>query len=114
MHVFKGFNPDRAMLRISRSMENLAHVPVVCEHCANPMCLKSCPAGAIIRDEHTGAVIIDQQKCVACGICAGYCPLGMIHLSPDTGKAFKCDLCGGNPECVRACPAGALELLPQN
>lgn len=113
MRMFGGFNPGRAMLKIDRSMENLAHVPVVCEQCSNPMCLKSCPVGAISRDEQTRAVVIDKQKCVGCGICAGYCPLGMIHLDHDTGKAFKCDLCGGDPQCVKACPTQALEFLSQ-
>ncbi|MFP4084880.1 MAG: 4Fe-4S dicluster domain-containing protein [Desulfonatronovibrio sp.] len=114
MHIFGGFNPNKSMIRIKHMWENLAHVPVVCEHCVNPMCLNVCPVKAITRDEQTAAVIIDQDKCVSCGLCSRYCPLEMIHADPETGKAYKCDLCQGNPACVQACPFGALELLEQD
>lgn len=114
MHMFGGFNPGKSMLKIRHLWENLAHIPVVCEQCVHPMCLKVCPARAITRDERTGAVIIDQEKCVSCGLCAKYCPLEMVHEDPETGKAFKCDLCRGEPECVKACPFDALELFSQD
>ncbi len=113
MHMFGGYNPGKAMLRIKHLWENLAHIPVVCEHCVNPMCLRVCPTKAIFKDEKTGTVIVDQEKCVSCGLCAKYCPLEMIYTDPETGKAYKCDLCHGDPECVQACPTGALELLDQ-
>jgi len=111
--MFGGYNPNRSMIRIRHLWENLAHIPIVCEHCKNPMCLKVCPTKAISRHEKTGAVIIDQEKCVACGLCQKYCPLEMIYVNPETHKAFKCDLCQGDPECVQACPFNALELLNQ-
>lgn len=110
-HVFGGYNPHKSMLRIRRMWENMVHVPAVCEQCADPMCLRVCPVHAIARDEQTKAVIIDQEKCISCGLCNRYCPLGMIHVEPETNKAFKCDLCGGAPQCVQACPVQALELV---
>ncbi len=113
LHMFGGYNPGKAMLRIRHLWENLAHIPVVCEHCVNPMCLKVCPTKAIFKDE-TGIVIVDQEKCVSCGLCSQYCPLEMIYADPETGKAYKCDLCRGNPECVQACPFNALELRDQD
>ncbi len=114
MYMFGGFNPGKSMLKIRHALENLAHIPVVCEHCVHPLCLKVCPAQAISRDEQTRAVIIDQDKCVSCGLCATYCPLGMIYEDPETGKAFKCDLCRGEPACVGACPFNALEIIARD
>ena len=111
LHVFGGYNPRRSMLAIRRMWENMAHIPVVCEQCANPMCLRACPVKAISRDEQTGVVAIDREKCISCGLCGRYCPLGMIHLDAESGKAFKCDMCDGSPHCVKACPTGALELF---
>ncbi|SDB42358.1 Fe-S-cluster-containing dehydrogenase component [Desulfonatronum thiosulfatophilum] len=108
---FGGYNPRKSMLSIRRMWENMVHIPVVCEQCANPMCLRACPVKAISRDEQTGAVVIDRETCISCGLCSRYCPLEMIHVDPESGKAFKCDLCGGRPQCVSACPVGALELV---
>ena len=34
-----------------------------------------------------------------------------MFYNPDTHKAFKCDLCGGDPACVKSCPTGALEYV---
>ena len=33
---------------------------------------------------------------------------GTINYVAETGKVQKCDLCGGNPACVAACPTGAI------
>ena len=110
LHVFGGYNPRKSMLAIRRKWENMAHIPVVCEQCADPMCLRACPVGAIAHDEQNRVVAIDRKKCISCGLCARYCPLGMIYLEPEDGKAFKCDLCAGHPRCVQACPTQALEL----
>ncbi len=109
LHMFGGFNPNKAMIRVESRWENLVHLPVVCRHCDNPLCLRVCPVSAITRDERTGAVVIDREKCIACGLCSRFCPLEMIHADPETGAAYKCDLCGGDPACVQMCPYGALE-----
>lgn len=109
MHMFGGFNPNRAMIRITPMWENLVHLPVACRHCGNSLCLRVCPVGAIYRNGMSGAVVLDTEKCISCGLCSRFCPLGMIFVDPQTDKAFKCDLCGGDPECVKICPCGALE-----
>ncbi|UCD58886.1 MAG: 4Fe-4S binding protein, partial [Candidatus Hydrogenedentota bacterium] len=61
-----------------------------------------CPAEAMSRDERTGAVVIDEQKCTLCLECVGACQYGAINVSPD-GAVLKCDLCGGTPVCVWYC-----------
>lgn len=104
-----GTNPRLALLRIKLTSDGLVNEPVVCQQCANPFCLRVCPRKAIARQEETGAVVIDQELCNGCGLCARYCHLGVILIRDR--KAVKCDLCGGEPECVKYCPAGALELM---
>jgi Fe-S-cluster-containing hydrogenase component 2 len=37
------------------------------------------------------------------------CPFGVISINPDKKEMIKCDLCEGNPQCVKWCPTGALE-----
>jgi Fe-S-cluster-containing dehydrogenase component len=82
-------------------------VPVVCQQCEEPTCIPSCVRNAIYRNEETGAVIIDEEKCMHCRICVFTCPFGGVMVGIN-GRIFKCDLCGGEPECVKVCPADAL------
>ncbi len=105
----RGYNPRLSRLRIINKRENLYHKPVVCNQCKNAYCMNVCPAKAYERDD-LGFVVLNEQKCVGCGICVEYCPEKVIYVSRDTKKAVKCDMCHGDPACVKACPTGALEL----
>jgi Fe-S-cluster-containing hydrogenase component 2 len=46
--------------------------------------------------------ILDADKCTACRACVDACPFGAIFVGPK-GEILKCDLCGGNPLCVKYC-----------
>lgn len=83
-----------------------------CKQCAHPVpCALACPESAIRPDMRTGARIVDEKKCTGCGLCVSACPWEMPTVDPETGKAVKCDLCGGEPECVAACPTRALHYI---
>jgi carbon-monoxide dehydrogenase iron sulfur subunit len=82
--------------------------PVQCMQCARPKCVEVCEPGALRKDEETGLVVLDQSKCTGCGLCVEACPFDAIFLDDDRGVAYKCDLCGGQPACVAACPTGSL------
>ena len=82
---------------------------VSCRHCKDPLCVKSCIAGAIsIQD---GVIKIDKNKCVGCLTCVLVCPYGAVRPGP-TGVAQKCELClensCGQPACVAGCPNNAI------
>ena len=51
------------------------YISEACNHCDSPMCFASCAQNAIIKDEGTGIVYIDAEKCIDCGACAEACPL---------------------------------------
>ncbi len=40
------------------------------------------------------------------------CPFGAITLHPERNVAIKCDLCGGNPQCVSFCQRSFITYLP--
>lgn len=82
---------------------------VLCLQCAEPKCAEPCPTAAITKDQESGLVAIDENKCVGCGLCLTTCPYAGIYLDARTGKAIKCHHCQGLPECVQCCPTGALE-----
>lgn len=81
---------------------------VSCRHCENPLCVKSCIAGAISKQN--GIVKIDENKCVGCLTCVLVCPYGALALG-EKGVMQKCELCvenGGEPACVQGCPNRAI------
>jgi carbon-monoxide dehydrogenase iron sulfur subunit len=83
-------------------------LPISCQHCEKPLCLDACPTGAISRNENTGAIVIEDEKCNGCKACMEICPFDALIWGVDRGCVVKCDLCGGDPECVKHCLYGAL------
>jgi Fe-S-cluster-containing hydrogenase component 2 len=84
-----------------------------CHQCPHPVpCQLACPQGAIQVVDPVNARVVNLDLCVGCGICVKSCPWAMTALSgtvlAKATKAHKCHLCNGNPECVQACPNGAL------
>lgn len=76
-----------------------------------------CPpkAKALSLNEKTGAVEVDVEKClgIKCSLCVKACPHELaISFHPQTKKAVICNLCQGEPECVKVCAPGCLTFLP--
>jgi len=63
--------------------------------------LPVCPVGAISKDNVSGIVDIDMDTCIGCEKCKEVCPFDSIIIR--NKKAYKCDLCGGDPECIKVC-----------
>ncbi|MDD5425069.1 MAG: 4Fe-4S dicluster domain-containing protein [candidate division Zixibacteria bacterium] len=88
------------------------YVPVVCLQCEDPACAKSCLVDAITRNPETGAMVLDEQKCVRCMACVAACPFGCSLFDRINNLVVKCDLCDGDPACAHFCPTKALEYKP--
>ena len=111
------FSPSYARVRILKFEESGVDAPVVCQQCEDARCMEACPKKAIVRRPETGILVIDEATCDGCGICAVACPYGAISVHPKSPSKknkvmLKCDLCGGNPECVKWCETKALQLVP--
>ena len=63
-----------------------------------------------IAKRSTGARVIDEQACTGCEMCIEACPFDVAFFSNDRNVALKCNFCGGDPQCVRLCPTGAITL----
>ncbi len=95
------------------------HFPKSCLHCENAQCVTVCPTGASYKREADGIVLVDEERCIGCGLCAWACPYGARELDPVGGVMKKCTLCidriyndnipeaERQPACVAACPVNA-------
>jgi len=95
------------------------HFPRSCLHCENAACVTVCPTGASHKRSADGIVLVDEDKCIGCQLCAWACPYGAREFSAVEGVMKKCTLCADRidnqdlpvadrqPACVMACPTKA-------
>ena len=50
----------------------------LCKHCNECVGLNFCPMEVYSKDEKTNGIVIDDTKCVECGLCVNSCPNGAI------------------------------------
>lgn len=117
--IIKAYKEEAPMLtpRLVFEEEGPLSFAMPCRHCAEAPCLEACITGAMHRDEQSGAVLCDEDRCVGCWMCVMACPFGAIQRHT-TGRraASKCDLCYGEetPACVAHCPNEALVYEERN
>ncbi|MFX1481851.1 MAG: 4Fe-4S dicluster domain-containing protein [Promethearchaeota archaeon] len=102
--------PEASRVRVFMYVPGI-EVPHLCFQCDSPDCVEACPEGALSVDERTSAIRVDDSLCTACGICIDACPGRVPHLHPDGSRVVICDLCGGEPECVKTCQEGLWNAL---
>lgn len=102
------FGTATARIRVVKvDAQGIDH-PHVCRLCRRAPCIAACPVDALYKDAETGAVLLRAERCIGCWSCVDACPFGMASLHSETGLALICDLCGGDPACVKRCATGAI------
>jgi DMSO reductase iron-sulfur subunit len=87
-------------------------LPVQCQHCKTPACIKVCPTGASHKTAD-GTVLVDRNKCIGCKLCIKACPYGVRFLNEETKVVEKCTMCAQlvaqkkEPQCVSGCSGRA-------
>lgn len=104
-------NPTKSRINIIKWEAEGLYIPVSCQQCEDAPCKAACPVKAIDRDETLNRVTIDYDKCIGCRSCMAVCPFGAMGFDIKSKKVFKCDLCDGEPQCVRFCEVKALEYV---
>ena len=91
----------------------LSFLPLMCNNCKNPICLRNCPTQATYQRED-GVVMVDPHRCIGCKYCIASCPYDVRYLNPAKKIVQKCQWCnhrvdaGLEPACVNSCPTRAM------
>jgi len=105
------FNLSKSRIKVFEFHSEGRFVPYTCTQCSDAWCQTACPVDAITVNADTGAKEVQATACVGCKVCTIACPFGTVNYSVDTGKVIKCDLCGGDPACAKACPTDAITFV---
>ena len=103
--------PAVSRINITRRGPELG-TPVICYQCDTAACAAICPTQALVRNPETGAIDMDRGRCISCRMCVAACPFGNMLWDETYHCVQKCDLCGGDPQCVPLCPTGAIAWVP--
>lgn len=104
----KVVNPSRARIKVIKWEDEGKYVPMSCQQCENAPCMSICPVKAISRDETLNRVMVDYDICIGCRMCVAICPFGAMNWDVRGDKVIKCDLCDGDPACVKFCDVQAV------
>lgn len=88
-------------------------MPVLCNQCNRPPCVRVCPTTATWKDKKTGIVVMKPSRCIGCKTCMAACPYNARYFDEETRAVDKCDFCWNSrlskgettTACVEACPA---------
>jgi anaerobic carbon-monoxide dehydrogenase iron sulfur subunit len=109
-HMHQG-RPTTARIRAFADGEQREghNAVVVCMQCEDAGCVKACPAHALWRNPETGAIYHVPDRCIRCQSCVAGCSFGNMRWEAAMEFPTKCDLCDGDPVCVKFCPTAAIE-----
>lgn len=104
-------NPAKSSIQIVKWEDEGRYIPMICQQCEDAPCKNVCPVGAISRDKDFGFLMVNHEVCIGCRSCVNICPFGAMNYNRTTHQVFKCDLCGGKPQCVRFCDVKAIDFV---
>ncbi|MFC2013970.1 4Fe-4S dicluster domain-containing protein [Chloroflexota bacterium] len=104
-------NPARSRIKVVKWEEEGLYIPMACQQCESAPCIATCPMNACSRDENMGRIVNDYDRCIGCKTCIVVCPFGAVGFDPISKKIISCDLCDGDPVCIKFCATKALQYV---
>lgn len=105
-------NPSLARIKVMKSEMSGFVAPTLCRQCEDAPCVKMCPVRALSRvEDGLGRVSVNYDVCIGCKTCIVACPFGDMKFHATRRRVIKCDLCDGDPVCVKACSTDALRYV---
>lgn len=98
-------NTRKARIQVMSDILEGIDNPIVCKQCTRAPCMEACPVQAIELDQRLKIPRVIPERCIGCMACVEACPFSAMFFDRETGVAIKCDLCGGDPQCVKFCRA---------
>lgn len=105
-------NPTRSRINVIKWPMEGFDLPMFCQQCEEAPCIAVCPKDALSQDLILGRVTLNYDLCIGCKMCVTACPFGGMGIDTVVQRVIKCDLCDGDPTCVRFCDPGALQYVP--
>ena len=102
--------PEASRIRVFMLVPGV-DFPHFCAQCEDYPCVEACPVDALSVDSKTGAVFVNKEKCTGCAQCIDACPGRVPHMHPKEKIILICDLCDGDPRCVKVCQEGEWNVL---
>ncbi|MFA7346645.1 MAG: 4Fe-4S dicluster domain-containing protein [Desulfurivibrionaceae bacterium] len=99
---------------IGKGVKERVFMPVLCNHCNRPPCVRVCPTTATYKDKKNGIVMMDYKRCIGCKTCMAACPYNARYFKEENRAVDKCNFCfdtrlskgESKTACAAACPAG--------
>ncbi len=88
-------------------------MPILCNQCNRPPCVRVCPTTATYKDPKTGIVVMNNDRCIGCKTCMTACPYNARYFHEKNRAVDKCNFCWDTrlskgktiTACAEACPA---------
>jgi len=110
--IIKAYNRENPSptSRVNLEIHKPVSFAIQCKHCEDAPCVTACLSAAMKKDENSGLVVHDSERCIGCWTCIMVCPYGAIKMDASRKTVSKCDLCSDSiePACVSNCPNNAL------
>jgi Fe-S-cluster-containing hydrogenase component 2 len=92
-------NTEKSAIRIHKDdLDTSLNTPVLCRQCKKMKCLNG---EKVLKAQERKKFIWNLTR-------VDHCPFNALTVFGE--QAFHCNLCGGNPQCVKFCTPGAIQV----